>query len=297
MPGKENADIIPLLKNLCLALQPFASNRNIALQFTTQADKIPCYFQANELLSGFSKLISDIINYTPDNNNLYLSAEIIEKNNAKYASIKIKNTGINLKMVTALINKSLLPVTLYASAAKETTFEVCYPLAAASKTEAVKSDSANGGLWNYISVVNGIKSHFAKLNNPVARLAETKPKEAAFLTNINNCILKNLANEQFDANALSTAMAMSRAQLLRRLKSLTGNSPGYYIKTLRLDKAKELLETSDLSISEVAFQTGFNSPSNFTKVFSEKFGMKPSQFLRSRKDATNEQVIATNAIT
>ncbi|MEO8416527.1 MAG: AraC family transcriptional regulator [Ginsengibacter sp.] len=297
MHKKEFADIIPLLKNLCLALQPFAGNRNIALNFTTETDKIPCYFEANELLTGFSKLISDIINYMPDNNTLYLHAEIIKKKDAEFVSIKIKNTGINLKMITALVNKSILPVTLFSSTAKETTFEVCYCLSNTASADIVKQDSMNGALWNYITIVNGIKSHFAKLNNPVARLAETNPKEAAFLTNINYCILKNLANEQFDANALSSAMAMSRAQLLRRLKSATGNSPGYYIKTLRLEKAKELLENSALSISEVAFQTGFNSPSNFTKVFSEKYGMKPSHFLRSKRDATNEQVIATNAIT
>ena len=137
-------------------------------------------------------------------------------------------------------------------------------------------------------MLNGIKSHFSKLNNPVARLAEKKPKEAAFLTNINNCILENMGNDQFDANALSATMFMSRAQLLRRLKSLTGNSPGYYIKTMRLEKAKELLETSDVCISEVAFQTGFNSPSNFTKVFIEKYGITPSQFRRPRRNATNE---------
>ena len=224
----------------------------------------------------------------PDNNTLYLNADVIEKNEAKYVSIKIKNTGINLKMVTALIKNSSLLVALSSSSACETTFEVCYSLLSSVEPGTVNHKSVNGTLWNYISVVNGIKSHFAKLNNPVARLAETKPKEAAFLTSINNCILKNIDNEQFDANALSTAMAMSRAQLLRRLKSLTGNSPGYYIKTMRLEKAKELLETSDVSVSEAAFQTGFNSPSNFTKVFSEKYGMNPSQFLRTKRNATNE---------
>ena len=211
-----------------------------------------------------------------------------EKKEAKYVSIKIKNTGINLKMVTALIKNSSLPVTLSSSSTSETTFEVSYPLSSSVIPGTVEHEPLNGGLWNYISVVNGIKSHFAKLNNPVARLAETKPKEAAFLTRINQCILENIDNDQFDANALSSAMTMSRAQLLRRMKSITGNSPGYYIKTMRLEKAKELLETSDVSVSEAAFQTGFTSPSNFTKVFSEKYGINPSQFLRTRRNATNE---------
>ncbi len=57
---------------------------------------------------------------------------------------------------------------------------------------------------------------------------------------------------------------------------------------MRLEKAKELLETTDSSISEAAFQTGFNSPSNFTKVFREKYGITPSQFRRPKLSATNE---------
>ena len=288
MLKNEYTDIVPLLKNLCLTLAPIAGSRYIALSFTTEEEKIHFHFDLNELLSDFSRLISSILEYMPANNSLFVKADVIEKEATKYVSIKIHNTGINLKMVSALTKNSNLPVTLYSSSANETTFEICYCLAAAGKTETDKPDLANGALWNYISVVNGIKSHFSKLNDPVARLAETRPKEANFLTKINNCILKNLPNEQFDANALSTAMAMSRAQLLRRLKSLTGNSPGYYIKTMRLEKAKELLVTADVSISEAAFQTGFASPSNFTKVFSEKYGMSPSQFLRTRGHATNE---------
>lgn len=288
MPEKEYADIIPLLKNLCLALQPFAGTRHITINFTSVEEKIQFFIPLNDLVSGFSKLISAIIDYVPANNTISLNASVIEENAAKYVSIKIHNTGINLKMISALINKSSLPVALFSSSAYETTFEVCYSLSSSARSDMPELESANSPLCNYLNMINGIKSHFAKLNNPVARLAETRPKEAAFLTNINNCILKNLGNEQFDANALSTAMFMSRAQLLRRLKSSTGNSPAYYIKTMRLEKAKELLETTDVCISEAAFQTGFNSPSNFTKVFIEKYGITPSQFRRPRRNATNE---------
>ena len=288
MQETEYSNIITLLKHLCTTLQPFADSRNTKLDFTTTEKEIKIDYPERELLHGFSKLVSTIIDYMPDNNSIYINAEIIEKNTAKYVSIKIQNTGINLRLLTALVNKSILPVTLYSFATNETTFEVCYCLSSDTVKDITKQDSLNGTLWNYINVVNGIKSHFSKLNNPVARLAETKPKEAAFLMSINNCILKNIDNEQFDANALSIAMAISRAQLLRRLKSLTGNAPGYYIKTMRLEKAKELLETPDVSVSEAAFQTGFNSPSNFTKVFTEKYGITPSQFRRTRQNATNE---------
>lgn len=287
MQEKEYTDIIPLLKHLCIVLHPPANNRNIKLDFTSTEKEIKIDCAASKLLNGFNKLFSAIIDYMPDNNKLYITTEVIEKVEVKYVSVKIRNTGINLKQIPAITNNCGLPAVLFSSSAKETVFEVCYSLSLAAVNDTGKQ-TVNGGPLNYINFVKGIKSHFSKLKNPVERLAEIRPKEAAFLIKINECLLKNLDNEQFDANALSNAMAMSRAQLLRRLKSITGNSPGYYIKTFRLEKAKELLETKDVTVSEAASQTGFNSPSNFTKVFTEKYGITPSQFRRPKPNATNE---------
>lgn len=285
---EEYTDLIPILINLCIVLQPVAYNRNITLNFTPTEKEIWIECVASKLKYGFDKLLAAIIDYMPDNNILYITTEVFNKDEAKYVSVRIRNTGINLKQVQAITNDCGLPASIFSFSSKETVFEVCYSLSSAVPADTGKQ-AISGGPFNYINFVKGIKSHFSKLNNPVERLVETRPKEAAFLTSINQCILKNLQDESFDANALSTAIAMSRAQLLRRLKSLTGNSPAFYIKTIRLEKAKELLETSDIAVSEVAHKTGFNSPSNFTKVFSEKYGITPSQFRRpKRDDATNE---------
>jgi AraC-like DNA-binding protein len=273
-----------LFKTLEQGLQPCAKKKNINLNFSVSEKEINLCYTECELITGFTKLIGTIIDYIPDDNTIYLNTSIIEKLDTKYLSIKIRNTGINLKMVTAIIKCTALPVTLFSFATNETTFEVCFSLNHSLNIPVLE----NGNAVNYTSVVKGIQTYFVKLNNPVDRLAETRPKEAAFLTTINKCIEENISDERFDANALSNAMYMSRAQLLRRLKSLIGNSPGFYIKTMRLEKAKQLLQTSDLSISEAAFKTGFGTPSNFTKVFSEKYGITPSQFRRINSNATNE---------
>ncbi|HNP23983.1 MAG TPA: helix-turn-helix transcriptional regulator [Panacibacter sp.] len=287
MQEKAYADIVPLLNHLCIVLQPVAAARNIKLHFAggEQAIRIAC--AAEKILTGFNKLLSTIIDYIPDDNSIYISTDMIEEGKNGYVSVKIRNTGINLKQVPAITNNCGLPAHLRSYSAKETVYEVCFSLSPDIAIDTVKQ-AAQGGPFNYVNFVGGIKSHFAKLQNPVDKLAGAKPKEAAFFTNINLCILANLEDERFDTNALSDAMAMSRAQLFRRLKSLTGNSPGYYIRTIRLEKAKELLATSDVTISEAAYKTGFNSPSNFTKVFSEKYGITPSQFRRPKNDATNE---------
>src|SRR4051794_18284416 len=128
MQSKESADIIPVLQNLCLALQPFAAKRHITLNFTSAEEKIQCCFPSNPLTTGLSKFITGMIDYMPDNNTISLNASVFEKNDDQYLFIKIHNTGINLKMVSAPIKCSRLPVTLSSSSACATTFEIIYSL-------------------------------------------------------------------------------------------------------------------------------------------------------------------------
>ena len=70
-------------------------------------------------------------------------------------------------------------------------------------------------------------------------------------------------------------MNLSRVQLYRKVKALTTSSPVELLRTARLKRAYQLLLTSDLSISEVAYQVGFTAPSYFTKCFKEEYGMLP----------------------
>jgi AraC-like DNA-binding protein len=81
---------------------------------------------------------------------------------------------------------------------------------------------------------------------------------------------------------LSAKMGMSRAQLYRKLSSLTGRSVNEHLNALRLEKAKELLKAGGLNISEVAYEVGFNDPKYFGRVFSEAFGQSPSEFAGRR---------------
>ena len=113
-------------------------------------------------------------------------------------------------------------------------------------------------------------------------------RNAAFLAKVNELILKNLDNPQFDANHLAEAMNMSRTQLFRRLKPVIKKSTAAYIRIIRLKKAKELLETTDLRVGEVAFKTGFETASHFSKVFNSQYGFNPSMVGKTRNHATNE---------
>ena len=89
---------------------------------------------------------------------------------------------------------------------------------------------------------------------------------------------ENIAAEEFEIHQLCRQMAMSRAQLYRKFKALTGKSVFEYLRTLRLHKAKELLLTSTLNVTQVCYDVGFNNLSHFSRIFTEEFGRKPSDF-------------------
>ena len=75
-------------------------------------------------------------------------------------------------------------------------------------------------------------------------------------------------------------MNLSRVQLYRKVKSLTGSTPVELLRTARLKRAYQLLLTTDKSVSEVAYQVGFTAPSYFTKCFKDEYGKLPGE-LRS----------------
>ncbi len=75
-------------------------------------------------------------------------------------------------------------------------------------------------------------------------------------------------------------LGYSKSQLYRKMISLTGKSPNALIKEYRLDRALTLFNKQKGNISEIAFETGFNSPAYFSKCFLEKYGILPSDYTR-----------------
>jgi AraC-like DNA-binding protein len=74
-------------------------------------------------------------------------------------------------------------------------------------------------------------------------------------------------------------MAMSKSQLYRKCISLTGLSPNILLKEFRLEKAKDLMKKQHYSISQITFESGFTSPSYFTKCFKQKYGLLPMAYI------------------
>ena len=119
-----------------------------------------------------------------------------------------------------------------------------------------------------------------RLTNPVKTedpVSELESREAAFLQELHQIIDTNMEDEQFGTQRLCRAIAMSRTQLHRKLKALTNQSTASYIRSRRLQKAKNLLESTNLPIGEIALRVGFKDFSHFSRSFHKEFGAKPSE--------------------
>ena len=96
--------------------------------------------------------------------------------------------------------------------------------------------------------------------------------------------IKNRLDDPFlGVQDLCTAVHLSRAQLHRRLKAQTGLSATLFIRSVRLERAKEMLMGTDLPISQVAFDVGFHDQAFFSRVFSREFGLTPVLYRRKGK--------------
>ncbi|MGY6649686.1 two-component regulator propeller domain-containing protein [Wenyingzhuangia sp. IMCC45574] len=100
-----------------------------------------------------------------------------------------------------------------------------------------------------------------------------------FLQDAMEIVEKNMMNTEFSVEMLVKEMNVSRSNLYLKLKEITGLSSSEFIRSIRLKRAVQLLETSDLSVKEIMYMTGFNSPSYFAKCFKKQFNMTPSEYI------------------
>ena len=104
-----------------------------------------------------------------------------------------------------------------------------------------------------------------------------KPKGQKFTEEAKAIVLEHLSDEHFGVSELANAMYMSRSSLLRKCKKQTQLSASQFIRQIRLEEAMELLQDSDLTVSEVSYRVGFGSTSYFIKCFREHFGYPPGE--------------------
>ena len=113
-----------------------------------------------------------------------------------------------------------------------------------------------------------------------------------FLEKVNATIENHLSDENFGVVELAEALGLSRWQLNRRLKDISGQSPSQRIRELRLRKAFDLLQNNVANVSEVSYRVGFGSPTYFNTCFSQYFGYPPGKVkrIKSRSPKKNYSI-------
>jgi signal transduction histidine kinase/ligand-binding sensor domain-containing protein/CheY-like chemotaxis protein len=119
-----------------------------------------------------------------------------------------------------------------------------------------------------------------KTGNSIAR-----DVNEAFISKLKDLLMENISDPNFGVNELATQVGMSVSVLYRKMRSLTGMTINEFVKTIRFDQAKKLLESGAYQVSEVATLIGFEDAKYFSKEFSKVFGQKPKEV---RKQGTGQ---------
>lgn len=109
---------------------------------------------------------------------------------------------------------------------------------------------------------------------------DSNPSLDTFIDRAYAELKKELDNTHYDVAAFCEAMGVSRTQMHRKIKAVTGLSTTHFIRAFRLKCALEILEGTDVSVKEVSYAVGFSSPSYFARAFKEVYGKSPSEYLR-----------------
>lgn len=118
----------------------------------------------------------------------------------------------------------------------------------------------------------------------VVKPIELKGNDAQLMERIMANINERLSDEDFNVEALAEAVGLSRVQLHRRVKEITGISVGEFIRNLRLQQAAKLLAKGDVTVSQVTYAIGMANPTHFTTAFKKYFGVTPTEYMNKHKE-------------
>ncbi|MGJ8738794.1 helix-turn-helix domain-containing protein, partial [Zobellia laminariae] len=108
--------------------------------------------------------------------------------------------------------------------------------------------------------------------------------DESFLQTAIEIVEKHMMNTDFNVEMLVKEMGYSRSNLYMKFKEITGLSSSEFIRNIRLKRAVQLFEQSDLSVKEIMYKTGFNTASYFSKCFKKQFGVIPSEYVAKQKE-------------
>ena len=128
---------------------------------------------------------------------------------------------------------------------------------------------------------------FSIADIPVSDITSSSLDES-FIQKTIKTVEEHIENPQFSVEELSSIIGMSRSNLYNKLMSITGSSPSEFIRIIRLKKSLKLLEKTQMTVAEVAYKVGFNTPKIFTHYFKEEYKMTPTEYRKKKEASPNE---------
>ena len=123
---------------------------------------------------------------------------------------------------------------------------------------------------------------------------EVKGNDELLMERVMKSINKNLSNSDFNVDMLTMEVGITRAQLHRKMKEITGISTSEFIRNIRLEQAARLLREQKINVTQVAYTVGFSNLAHFSTIFRKHFGIAPTEYvenLNSGNTATEEEVV------
>ncbi len=131
---------------------------------------------------------------------------------------------------------------------------------------------------NLIALRRQLRARFSRKTLIEPHSISVKSAEEVFIEHACAVVEEHLAEDAFNVDAFASAMSMGSRQLQRKLRALTDQTPTEFIRLLRLKRAAQLLEQHAGTVSEIAYEVGFNNPTYFATRFREAFGVPPSEY-------------------
>ena len=116
----------------------------------------------------------------------------------------------------------------------------------------------------------------------------TVDADQQFMEQLIKAVNQNMADSDFGIEQLSSELGVSRSQLHRRMKDLTGIGAGEFVRNMRLEQAARLLMEKKLNVSQVAYSVGFSNLGHFSKIFRQHFGSYPSEYVSNQESLSEE---------
>lgn len=150
---------------------------------------------------------------------------------------------------------------------------------------------------NLINNVRRLKGKYKEPLDEPMESVQIKGNDDALMEKVMRCINKNLTNPDLTLEELSQEIGISRTQLHRKMKKVTGYTAGEFIRSLRMEQAARLIKEQKANVSQVAYAVGFNNQTHFSTSFKKYFGMTPkayAEYVQQQEDKQNNDIKTDN---